>query len=165
MMTLVGRAALGQIDWQFWLIAAAGAAVGLLILFLGIFLTRGKKPTAEIEPEGPVHDPFTGGSTNDRRLAARRGGQPTKVEIQDPMDEKLIFAGYVTDRSMGGLRLMLERPVAANQILNVRSSDAPQTVPWIQVQVRRCTQQPDKTYAAGCQFVKTPAWAVLLTFG
>ncbi len=69
------------------------------------------------------------------------------------------------DRSMGGLRILVERPLTANQMLNVRSTDAPQTVAWVQVQVRRIEQLPDKTFEVGCQFIRTPPWPVLLTFG
>jgi hypothetical protein len=80
-------------------------------------------------------------------------------------DPKTTFEGYVLDRSMGGLRLLLERPLTHNQMLNVRASDAPHRVTWVQVQVRRMQQLPDKSYEISCQFVRTPPWPILLTFG
>ena len=40
-----------------------------------------------------------------------------------------------------------------------------ESVTCVQVQVRRINQLPDKSYELGCQFIRTPPWAVLLTFG
>jgi hypothetical protein len=165
-MQLIDHLAIGALDWQTLMVPAAGLVVTLIILGAGFFWVGKKKPKV-VAPlvASPVPDPFIEGAQSDRRQSPRRAGQAIKITIQLISDPKTIFEGYVMDRSMGGLRLMLERPLALNQMLNVRSTDAPQTVTWVQVQVRRLQQLPDKTYEVGCQFVRTPPWAILLTFG
>lgn len=169
-MHLYSGLAVGALDWQTLSVPAAGLAVALLIMGAGLFwVGRRKTKVKEQAPleaaVGSVADPFVQGPQSDRRQSPRRSGQSIKITIQFVNDPKTVFEGYVMDRSMGGLRLLLERPLTLNQMLNVRSTDAPQTVTWVQVQVRRMLQLPDKSYEVGCQFVRTPPWAVLLTFG
>lgn len=160
--------AVGALDWQTLSVPAAGLAVALVIMGAGFFWVGRRKGKVQAPLEAaPVSapDPFLQGPQSDRRHSPRRSGQSIKISIQFVNDPKTVFEGYVMDRSMGGLRLLLERPLTLNQMLNVRSTDAPQTVTWVQVQVRRMLQLPDKSYEVGCQFVRTPPWAVLLTFG
>ncbi len=156
---------LGDMSWQTLTIPAAGILVTLLVLGAGFYFVSKRKPKAETLETVPSVDPFLQGAASERRQSPRRGGQSIRVTIQLVNDEKTVFDGYVLDRSMGGLRLMVDCVLNINQMLNVRSADAPQTVTWVQVQVRRVKQLPDKTYEIGCQFLRTPPWAILLTFG
>jgi hypothetical protein len=164
-MHLSSSALLGDMNWQTLAIPAAGVAVAMLVLGVSLFFVNKRKAKSPTQPAEAVPDPFLQGPQSDRRQSPRRAGQSIKVTIQLVNEQKTEFEGYVMDRSMGGLRLMLDRHLATNQMLNVRSTDAPQTVTWVQVQVRRVTQLPDKSYEVGCQFIRTPPWAVLLTFG
>lgn len=155
------------IDWLYVAAPAAGAAAALVIFVVGYFLIRDRR-----KPEAPPNlqratepDPFTHGSTGDRRQSARRTGSPLRILLKDPSEEKTIWEGIVTDRSIGGLRIMVQNSWPVNQVINVRVVDAPPTVPWLAVQVRRCTEMPDHMYEVGCQFIRTPPWAILLTFG
>jgi hypothetical protein len=45
-----------------------------------------------------------------------------------------------------------------------RTTDAPDSNPWVQVELRICTAC-DKGWEIGCRFVRTPAWSILLLFG
>ncbi len=155
----------GDINWQSLTGPAAGLAVTLLVLGAGFFWFSKRKPKTSASLDVATRDPFSQGGQSDRRQSPRRSGQSIKITVQLLNDQKTVFDGFVMDRSMGGLRLLLDRSLAINQVLNVRSTDAPQTVTWVQVQVRRIQQLPDKSYEVGCQFTRTPPWPVLLTFG
>jgi hypothetical protein len=164
-MHLLSFVSLGDMNWQTLAIPAAGMAVAFVVLGASFFLVNRRKVKSTAKLAESVPDPFLQGPQSDRRLSPRRAGQSIKVTIQLANDEATVFEGFVMDRSMGGLRLLLERQLATNQMLNVRSTEAPQTVSWVQVQVRRVKQLPDKSFEVGCQFIRTPPWAVLLTFG
>jgi PilZ domain len=164
-MHFLPRLLVGDMNWQSLAIPAAGMVVTFLVLGAGFFWISKRKAKPSALDAVPSPDPFLQGPQSDRRQTPRRAGQAIKVSIQFANDQKTVFEGFVMDRSMGGLRLLLERPLATNQMLNVRSTDAPQSVTWVQVQVRRSYQLPDKSYEVGCQFIRTPPWAVLLTFG
>jgi hypothetical protein len=163
----------GDVTWQMLMVPLAGVVVALAVLGAGLlFVNRRKTKTAAIgsvatvaDPLRAVADPFAQGGASERRQSPRRIGQSIRVSIQLVNDPKTAFNGYVIDRSMGGLRLQVDRALNHNQMLNVRSTDAPESVASIQVQVRRISQLPDKSYELGCQFIRTPPWAVLLTFG
>jgi hypothetical protein len=166
-MHFLFRLPVGAMNWQTLTVPVAGLLVTVLILGAGFFWVGRRKAKSSPRVKVPVFvgDPFTQGPQSDRRSSARRTGQSVKITIQFVNSPNTVFEGYVMDRSMGGLRLLLERPLDNNQMLNVRCTDAPMTVAWVQVQVRRVRQLPDKTYEIGCQFSRTPPWAVLLTFG
>ncbi len=152
-------------NWQTLTVPAAGVVVAFAVLGAGFFFVNKRKgKTSRAESEF-IADPFTQGGASERRQSPRRGGQSIKVSIQLANDTHTVFEGYVMDRSMGGLRLLVDRTLSQGQMLNVRSTDAPETVTSVQVQVRRISQLPDKSYELGCQFTRTPPWAVLLTFG
>ena len=164
-MQLSSSGLLGDMNWQTLAIPAAGVAVAMLVLGVSLFWVNKRKEKSSAQMAEAVPDPFLQGPQSDRRQSPRRAGQSIKVTIQLMNEHKTEFEGFVMDRSMGGLRLLLERQLPTNQMLNVRSTEAPPTVTWVQVQVRRVTQLPDKSYEVGCQFIRTPTWAVLLTFG
>jgi len=158
-------APLGEIDWQTLTIPAVGLTVTLLILGTALYWVNTRKAKTSTLLSMPVPDPFTEGSPSDRRHSPRRIGRSIKVTIQLADDARTVFEGFILDRSIGGLRLKLDRDLKPDQILNIRTVDAPQTVAWIQAEVRQTHQLPDKTYEVGCQFVRTPPWAVMLTLG
>lgn len=117
-------------------------------------------PPAEAAPE---YDPFVDGSRSEKRTAARRGG--SRVAIHYQLDEKKgpPQEGWVRDRSVGGLCLILDEAFAAGTVLRVLPVNASSIVPWVDVEVRSCRQVGDD-YELGCQFVKQPPWSVLLLF-
>ncbi len=67
----------------------------------------------------------------DRRQYERRGGAPVAVEV----DAARVPAGEVVDRSAGGLKLALPRPLTVGARLRVLPVTAPD-VPWAEVVVR-----------------------------
>ena len=103
-------------------------------------------------------------SLSDRRTSLRREGTPVKILVTSPAFEDGTNAGYVLDRSTGGLKLALQAGMAPGSSMQIRASHAPETTPWVTVIVRNCTDTGEH-YEMGCEFEKTPPWNVLLLFG
>ena len=68
------------------------------------------------------------------------------------------------DRSVGGLCVATAKPLAVQTVISVRPASAPNTTPWIAVEVRNCREH-DNRWEIGCKFVRTPVWSILLQFG
>lgn len=152
----------------------AGACAALIVyLVCRLVLGWGNSPNSDdaddavLDPRGTVDepDPFIKGSKMDRRAALRRGGNPIAVLISDADSKAKPSFGYVLDRSTGGLCLSVAAPIPEGTFLTVRTNNAPQTVPWIKVEVRNCRAVNEKEWELGCKFDKTPPWSVLLLFG
>lgn len=159
---------LKNVDPAIWL--AAGAGMTVLLGFF--FFTRRSRRAA-----GPVVLPlgsnssidWEGGSTarhDERRRAIRRGGLPTPILIVDPKAGKRAKASeaYVLDRSTGGLRLAMERPVQVGSVLLAKPGNAPDDFEWVKVMIRNCREVGDY-YELGCQFDTDLELSRLLMFG
>jgi hypothetical protein len=173
-------------SWQFWLPAILlSGIIGYLLgrrmhpaesrkgRILSKQTQQVKKPRTNVFPAPALPaseaalqaktDPFEKGSFGERRVALRRSGSMVKVAVADEKLESLV-PGWVVDRSMGGLGVLLERPLESGLVLHVRPWDGGDMAPWVQVTVRSC-QPEEGRWKAGCQFVKTPPWSVMLLFG
>ncbi len=115
-------------------------------------------------PSKPGGDPFTDGPANDRRSSTRRGGHPVTVQLADPDEKAPAQSGWVVDRSVGGLCLMVPQPVPIGSFWKVRPADAPRTTPPVLVEIRTCVSAGAE-WKLNCRFDKTPSYAVLLMFG
>jgi hypothetical protein len=102
-------------------------------------------------------------SDPDRRGAPRRKGNLIEVYLVDDPQRPPLH-GWVTDRSMGGLCVIVDKPLTAGTVLNVRPRKAQQTAPWIPIEVRSCRADQGE-WEIGCKFVGTPQWNDLLLFG
>jgi hypothetical protein len=104
----------------------------------------------------------------ERRSAVRRAGNPVPVRVnatgQSPAAGGRTEAAFVLDRSTGGLCLALDRQLSPGQVVHVRAECAPDTTPWVPVEVRNCRKEKGR-YEVGCQFAAPLPWAVLLLFG
>lgn len=87
-----------------------------------------------------------------------------KVLLSSPTFKTGTATGYVVDRSMGGLRIAMQMSLPIGGTLMVRTTNAPDTIPWVTVFIRSCRAN-GKLYELGCEFDKTPPWSVLLLFG
>jgi hypothetical protein len=144
---------------------AAGVVAGLGVVGAIHLLVRGRQPAAAPPAaEQPALDPFVHGSASEQRGSFRRQGNPVEVQVVNQTTHSVQMRGWVVDRSVGGLGLLMDQPIDAGSLLTVRPTNAPPLTPWIEVTVRSC-RQSNPGYEVGCQFVKTPPWALLLTFG
>ncbi len=143
--------------WQILVIGFATASLAFLVGW-----TSRRRKAKEAIPAKDA-DPAATGSI-ERRMALRRSGHPVSVEMNDP-DEKLPQQqGYVVDRSVGGLCLMTPNALPVGSVWKVRPCNAPRTTLPIRVEVKNCTAVENQ-WKLGCQFDKTPSYAVLIMFG
>ncbi len=152
--------------WELWAAPAIGLVSAGLALLVGHALL-GKRRRAFQPPtaENVAHpDPFAYGSATERRSSVRRRGKQIKVLISDAEALEQPMEGWVLDRSMGGLCLLVHQAMELGTILSVRTAEAPQTTPWVQVEIKSCRHNINH-WEIGCQYVRTPPWGVLLLFG
>src|SRR5262245_54070237 len=91
-----------------WMIAAIGVGVSCLAFVVGRrFLTP--RP-AEEPPETPPEDVYMDGGRLERRAAPRRRGNSVEVFLAEAPDREKVH-GWVVNRSVGGLCLVVEKPV------------------------------------------------------
>jgi hypothetical protein len=146
-----------------WAIPVLGvAAAGLAFALSRRFLVARRAP-APTDPGDLADSTFLQGVTVDRRRAPRRKGNSVEVYLSDgaggaPLD------GWVVDRSVGGLCLLVAKPVAAGTVLKVRARRAPESIPWAAIEVRTCRPEGGD-WELNCGFAETPSWNVLLHFG
>jgi hypothetical protein len=150
-------------------LVATGLAFAVGFAVLQRRTGRAVRPPAGVQPEPAAGtetnpDPFLQGSRSERRAANRRGGSLVAVSVTDADAKGPPVDGWVSDRSVGGLCLLLEAPVGVGTLLNVRPRQSSAVVPWTQVEVKSCRQEPEG-WEIGCQFLRTPPWSVLLLFG
>ncbi len=158
--------------WEVWVIPAAGLLAALVALFVGRHLLARRRirrpaPVAADGPlaaDGPVHDPFDHGSITERRGSVRRKGNHLEVLISDADAKQEPVRGWVIDRSMGGLCLLLNDALVEGTVLSIKPRQSPPGMPWVQASVCNCKRERNG-YEIGCQFVKTPPWGVMLLFG
>jgi PilZ domain-containing protein len=178
---MVAPAAFTSVPPFFLLVMAGGA--GLLaaaVIYLLLRLLHGKPASAaddaflrehsvlpENVPEDPEgSDPFSSGSSYDRRTAPRRKGNPVDVLLSDAKVEVRPVRGVVLDRSVSGLALELEEEgeVDTGTIISVRPKSALDSTAWVRVIVRR-REKTKLGWILGCEFVKPPDGSALIQFG
>ena len=153
----------------YWLPAGAACAIATVVYWA---LTRTARqpatPTVQLSVETQAEpDPFAQGSAGEQRSSFRRSGNPVEVIYSTEEFRKSPRRGYVLDRSVGGLRLMLEHELLPGTIVSLRPANASEIIPEVDVEVRSCRRsdtQPGE-YDLGCQFVKSPPYSILLLFG
>lgn len=158
---------LGLLHWESWTAPTIGMTSAALMLFLALTYLRQRQPAppAPSSAEGMRRDPLLHGSIRERRAAVRRVGKVTHVLISNADATEEPFAGLVCDRSLTGLRISVSRAVEKNMILSVRAVEGSASSDWVQVEVKRCRVRKDGCWELGCQFVRTPPYNQLLSFG
>jgi hypothetical protein len=144
-----------------------------LVLTLGVFLMARRIAATQRPSQAPappmnngeaIRDPFVHGPEDEKRIAHRRNGNLVNVLVAELDRESSPWSGVVTNRSVGGLRLVQENAVAVGTVLNVRPGRSSEPVPWTQVEVRNC-QKTTSGWELGCSFVRTPPSTYLWEFG
>jgi hypothetical protein len=144
-----------------WLMLVIGVATACLAFMAGMTTLRKRKSKA---PKLAASNETVAAGTNERRVALRRGGHPVTVDIHDPDEKQPSQQGWIIDRSITGLCLMVPHALETGSFWKVRPCNAPQTTPPVRVEVMSCT--PDGAeWKLGCRFEKTPNYAILLMFG
>jgi hypothetical protein len=155
-----------ELDWLaegYWLAPAIGGAACLLAYLLGRLFLVARPAPAGPELNAPDEANFLRGLNRDRRAAPRRRGNSVEVEMVNAGDETPV-RGWVVDRSIGGLGVLVDNPIAAGTVLRVRPRFAKAGTPWTEVTVRSSRPEGGQ-HELGCQFHRTPNWSLLLMFG
>ena len=103
-------------------------------------------------------------TTHERRGAPRRKGNPISVYVANGAGNGDPFQGWVVDRSAGGLRLLVDEPLAPGTQLSLRPVKVHASFPWTEVRVKNCFPER-KSWSLGCQFVHKMSWEDLQHFG
>ena len=154
---------------QPWAIPLIGLLVASLAFLMGRrwFVLHSAAATAKQDEELPSNlvsaSVLKKKAESDRRTAPRRKGNRVEVDLTDD-SKRPPTLGWVVDRSMGGLCLIVEEPLKEGIVLNVRPRKAPQSAVWTAVEIRSCRADGEE-WEIGCRFVKTPQWNDLLLFG
>lgn len=152
---------------ELWTIPVIGALVTSLAFLVGrrwlAPRPQAVPPPREEEPNLVTAKLGRQQAEADRRAVPRRKGNRIEVFLTDETKRPPI-QGWVIDRSMGGLCLMVESELAAGATFNVRPKQAPQTAPWTPIEIRSC-RGDGLEWQVGCRFVKPPQWNDLLLFG
>jgi hypothetical protein len=148
------------------LVGLMGLGVAALAIVGGRRLFSRAGPPAEVVPVTalPEPDPYLHGSPTEQRRAARRKGGVIHVLLSDQHAKAAPSSGYVVNRSLGGLCLAVKETAAPGTILTVRTVNAPEVTPWIELRVCSC-RQTREGWELGCQFVRVPPTGLLLLFG
>jgi hypothetical protein len=111
----------------------------------------------------PAMDVFLHGSMSERRGTPRRKGNSVEVLLTEHPDEPPVH-GWVLDRSLGGLCVLVEHPLEKQVPMFVRPRQCPATTPWTNVGVLSCRAEQEG-WKVHCRFDRTPDYNVLLLFG
>jgi hypothetical protein len=153
-----------------WVIPTLGVVVTALAFLVGHFFLSGKKAAAApldvttADDPGTEHkDIFLHGSYGDRRTAPRRRGNCIEVDLcEDPA--RPMRHAWVLDRSVGGLCLVVEEPIAEGTQMHVRPRSAGEGAPWILIEIKGCRAHKNE-WEVNCMFLQTPSWNVMMQFG
>ena len=156
---------MSQHDLFLYLPVAVGVLVaGGVLIAVARPRSRPKKPPKRSRKPAEYDDDDGDDSFADRRASIRREGTPVQILMTAPSLRNGQGSGYVLDRSTGGLRVAVKSEIAAGTAMQVRAANAPESVPWVTVQVRSC-RDSGPHFELGCEFEQTPPWNVLLLFG
>jgi hypothetical protein len=152
-----------------WLPATVGFLCGCLTtLFIQTALRRAPGPLS-VPPAQDDPAKKTGrqalatmGPSAEKRGTVRRSGNAIPIFIQDGNGGQK--RGFVVDRSAGGIGLALDYSVPLGTTIRVRPVKAPDTAPWVDVQVKSCRAE-GLEFELGCQFLTVPPFNVMLLFG
>jgi hypothetical protein len=175
-------------SWMLWT-AVGLTALAVALLLWNWFATRSAapdptpltiQPLAATAPEAaapprpvvPPHFPpppapltaVPAADSPERRNAYRRVGNAVLVLAQEVPARGKPRNAWVVDRSRQGLRVTWDSELPAGTTLQVRVATAPDSLPWVTVEVRNCAAA-EGHWELGCRFVEPPAWNVLLLFG
>ncbi len=158
--------AVSLLPTNYWIGLAIGLFALVAVAIVGWMLVQRGHDKAQAAKLAAGPDPFTQGSTRERRVAPRRRGNPVAILVSDAAAEVPPVRGWIMDRSASGLGLELEEEgeVDIGTVLAVRPLEATDAVPWIRVEVRN-RQLVGSNWRLGCQFLKPPAWDVMMRFG
>lgn len=126
---------------------------------------RAPPPSPPRAPEKPAAKP-SGESWPghpERRIAARRQGNPVPVLVSDAMSKAEPAHGWIVDRSSTGLGILADEAIELGTTITVRA-DVPVGARWFPCRVIHCNAER-ASWRVGLQFSATLSWSDLRAFG
>jgi hypothetical protein len=118
---------------------------------------------ASTAPSTAPHGVTAVGS-KEARASLRRKGRPVRLRVAIGNPQEQSFLAWVTNRSRGGLGVVVTQEITAGTTLYVQAIDAPADSPWVEVLVRGCRPKGNR-WLLGCMFRQELPVSVLLLFG
>jgi hypothetical protein len=159
-------------DWAIGMAIIVGVVVAIVAFVFGwILINRRRARLRELAAQAgdwkdrpSPQDAFRYGLGMARRKSVRLSGNQVPVSVTFDGNTESPWDGWVIDRSHGGLRLKVPRPIQVGMILRVRSLQAPTAFPWMEVQVKNARDKSE-FWEIGCQFLSEPPEEILKSFG
>jgi hypothetical protein len=160
------------VDWAVGMAIIVGVIVALVAFVAGWFIINRRRArrrllaarTGEWKEETTPADAFRYGMGMARRKSVRLSGNQIPVHVSTDASTEAAWEGWILDRSQGGLRLKIPEPIPIGVVLRVRRLNAPESLPWVEVEVKN-TRQKQEHWEVGCQFLTDPPKDVLQSFG
>jgi hypothetical protein len=109
-------------------------------------------------------DPGFFGDPNWDRPRRFRYGNPTEVEFTSSSLSKPGH-GLVFRQSADALGVLVDQKTAIGTLLQIRSAEAPDNIPWVEVEVTSCQKVWKKNFIISCHFRCDVPWNVRVWFG
>jgi hypothetical protein len=159
-------------DWAIAMAIVVGIIVAIVAFIIGwILINRRRARLRELAAQArewkdqpSPQDSFRYGLGMARRKSVRLSGNQVPVAVTLDGNKESSWDGWVIDRSHGGLRLRVSQPFQVGAILRVRALQAPNTIPWMGVEVKNAREKSE-FWEIGCQFLSEPPEEVLKSFG
>lgn len=180
-MAILPRVLFAELDWGMLAGISVGVAVVGLVFWVGLRIQSTKKPgtdpsettgtvAAQLPPPSLVSRIvswtsmlYRGSYKGETRSLRRRVGS-VDVLLTDPASAGDPVNGWVEERSVHVLTIGATAAFRVGSIVKVRPLNAPDSVPWVEAEVREC-EPVDNEWRVVCKFVKIPAYSVLMLFG
>lgn len=116
------------------------------------YTSRRKTPMPVKEEQvDPMSLPVDLDEAQDLRSSPRRRNTPMLVLIATTDPNAPVTEGWLLDRSLGGLGIIVEQSMDEGTLLRIRPADALPSFRWVRVQVRNCVAV-GKRWKVGCRF-------------
>lgn len=93
-----------------------------------------------------------------------RSGGSVDVLITDSAHADSPVKSWVLERSVSSMTLVAEEAFGAGTVAKVRPLNAPDDIPWIEINIHECSPQ-ESEWRIVCRFVKVPPYNILMLFG
>ncbi|MBI3412100.1 MAG: hypothetical protein HY040_27530 [Planctomycetes bacterium] len=160
-MQLLARPELPYLEY--WAPLFIGMVVGAGAIMLGRLMSTRRASARTPADLSSVND-LVQCRPPEQRQTLRRDGNPTEVYLAPPGYKDRPSRGWIVDRSLGGIGLMVNDEVKIGTVLSILPVKAPEMTHWVDIEVKSC-RPTSEGWEIGCQFVKTPPFSILLMFG
>jgi hypothetical protein len=93
-----------------------------------------------------------------------RWGNPMEVHLTSSLMSSPLH-GLVFAQAATYLGVLLDQAISTGTLLRIHSVEAPESVPWVEVEIKSCKKVSKNNHIIACQFVSEVPWNVRVWFG